>query len=74
MGGVSGWARPPPAVGRRAPRMGNVGPGADVLVEAALNQRCYTSGAATGGPALAPTVGLGFRYRFGRLPGHTSYL
>lgn len=51
-----------------------VGPGADVLVEAALSQRCATSGAANRAAALVPTAGLGFRYCFGSLPRRTSYL
>jgi hypothetical protein len=51
-----------------------VGPGAEVVVEAALNQRCFSSGAAPFGAALVPTAGVGFRYRFGGRPGHTSYL
>ncbi|MBF9142301.1 hypothetical protein [Hymenobacter properus] len=52
----------------------NVGPGAEVTVEAALNQRSYSSGAAPHGRALAPTLGASFRYYFGSRPRHTSYL
>jgi hypothetical protein len=51
-----------------------VGAGAEVVVEAALNQRCYSRGAAPYGARLVPTAGVGFRYRFGGQPGRTSYL
>lgn len=52
----------------------SVGPGADVLLEAALNQRCASSGAANLAAAWVPTAGVGFRYRFGSQPRRTSYL
>jgi hypothetical protein len=52
----------------------SVGHGAEVLFEAALNQRCASSGAPNHAPALVPTAGVGFRYRFGSMPRHTSYL
>ncbi|MDO7854356.1 hypothetical protein [Hymenobacter convexus] len=51
-----------------------VGPGAEIVVEAALNQRCYSSGAAPYEAALVPMAGASFRYRFGSRPGRTSYL
>ncbi|WP_460557724.1 hypothetical protein [Hymenobacter daeguensis] len=52
----------------------SVGPGAEVLFETALNQRCASSGAPNRSAGLVPTAGVGFRYRFGSLPRHTSYL
>jgi hypothetical protein len=49
-----------------------VGPGADLLVEAGLNQRVFASGTSYL-PVRTPMFALGFRYRFVHLP-RSEYL